>query len=63
MAWWTFPPETRWEIPAPHMLQFVLPAPDAAALLKLLRMPIANRQFFRFQDQRVQGGEVQRGDP
>jgi peptide/nickel transport system substrate-binding protein len=62
LAWWTFPPETRLEILAPHRLQFVLPAPDAAALLKLLRMPIANRQFFRFQDQRVQEGKIQRGN-
>jgi peptide/nickel transport system substrate-binding protein len=62
LAWWTFPPKTRLEILAPHTLQFVLPAPDAAALLKLLVMPIANRQFFRFQDQRVQRGAVQRGN-
>ena len=30
----------------PHTVQFVLPDPDAAALVKLGYMPIANRQFY-----------------
>jgi peptide/nickel transport system substrate-binding protein len=61
LAWRNFPPETRLEILDPHTLQFVLPAPDAMASLKLLQLRIVNRQFLRTLDQRVQELKRPRG--
>lgn len=45
VAWWTF--EARLELLDPYTVQFVLPEPDSAALVKLGVMPILNRQFWR----------------
>jgi peptide/nickel transport system substrate-binding protein len=47
LIWWTFPPESHLTILDAHTVQFVLPAPDAGALVKLGYMPITNRQFYR----------------
>jgi peptide/nickel transport system substrate-binding protein len=62
LVWRHFPPETRLEILAPHTLQFVLPAPDAMAPLKLTSLRIVNRQFLRSLDQRAQELQRPRGD-
>lgn len=47
LIWWTFPPASRLELLDPYTVRFVLPGPDAAALVKLSYMPITNRQFYR----------------
>ena len=55
LTWWIFPPETRFEILAPHTFQLVLPAPDVMAPLWLaFTVGITNRQYFRYLDQLVQ---------
>jgi peptide/nickel transport system substrate-binding protein len=45
LLWWTFPSEASLTIIDPYTIQLVLPAPDAAALVKLAYMPMTNRQF------------------
>jgi ABC-type transport system substrate-binding protein len=62
LVWRAFPQGTRLEILAPHALQFVLPAPDPAAVLKLMSIPIVNRQFFRYLDQQAQELQQRRGN-
>jgi peptide/nickel transport system substrate-binding protein len=47
LLWWAFPPEASLTIIDPYTVQLVLPAPDAAALVRLGYMPMTNRQFAR----------------
>jgi peptide/nickel transport system substrate-binding protein len=47
LLWWTFPPESSLTIIDAYTIRLVLPAPDAAALVKLGYMPMTNRQFSR----------------
>jgi peptide/nickel transport system substrate-binding protein len=47
LLWWIFPPEASLTIIDPYTIQLVLPAPGAAALVKLGYMPMTNRQFTR----------------
>jgi peptide/nickel transport system substrate-binding protein len=54
LTWLLFPPETRFEVLAPHTLQLVLPAPVVMAPLWLAFTWITNRQYFRHLDQLVQ---------
>jgi peptide/nickel transport system substrate-binding protein len=47
LLWWTFPPEASLTIIDPYTIRLVLPAPDAATLVKLGYIPMTNRQFTR----------------
>ena len=62
LTWLLFPPETRFEILAPHTLQLVLPAPDVMAPLWLAFTWITNRQYFRHLDQLAQELQRSRSD-
>jgi ABC-type transport system substrate-binding protein len=42
-----FKPGSRLEIHDPYTVRFVFPEPDGGALVKLLYMHLANRQFYR----------------
>jgi len=42
-----FKPESRLEIRDPQTVRFVFSEPDGAALVKLMRMHLGNRQFYR----------------
>jgi len=45
--WLNFKPGSRLVIVDPDTVRFVFPEPDGAALVKVLYMHIANRQFYR----------------